>query len=155
MPADQITREERELLETLKRVEALFVGTGFDGERAAAAEAMERIRERLSKLQIADPPIEFRFSLEDGWSRRLFMALLRRYGISPYRYAGQRRTTVMARVPARFVDETLWPEYKEISRVLREHLDAVTERVIQAGIFADASDAEMRSAPAALTSRQA
>jgi hypothetical protein len=39
--------------------------------------------------------VEFRFSLADQWSRHLLVALLRRYGIKPYRYSRQRRTTVM------------------------------------------------------------
>jgi hypothetical protein len=142
--------EERELLETLAKVEALFADTGFAGERTAAAGAIERIRERLRRLQDADKPEEFRFSLNDTWSRKLFMALLRRYGIQPYRYSGQRRTTVMARVPKRFVDETLWPEYKQLNSELVRYLDAVTDRVIKAAIFPDDSDAETRSAPPGL-----
>jgi hypothetical protein len=47
----------------------------------------------------------------------------------------------MARVSKRFVDETLWPEYQQLSAVLRQHLDAVTERVIAAAIHQDTSDA--------------
>ncbi len=43
MPVDSMT-EEQELLETQKKAEALFSGTTFDGERNAAAEAIEAIR---------------------------------------------------------------------------------------------------------------
>jgi hypothetical protein len=78
----------------------------------------------------SDPAIEYRFTLADMWSRRLFVALLRRYGLRPYRYDRQRYTTVMARVPKRFVDETLWPEYTELNSVLRTYLDETIERVI-------------------------
>ena len=145
------TDEERQLLETLAKVEALFADTGFAGERHAAANAIERIRERLRRLQTEDKPIEMQFSMPDVWSRKLFMALLRRYDIPPYRYSGQRRTTVMARLPKRFVDETLWPEFSQLNKALWHHLDAVTDRLIKAGIFADNSDAETRAEPAALT----
>lgn len=69
------------------------------------------------------------------------MALCRRYGIKPYRYRGQRRTTLMARVSRRFVDETLWPEYEQLSAVLRRHLDEVTHRIITAAIHQDVSEA--------------
>jgi hypothetical protein len=58
------------------------------------------------------------------------MALLRRYGLDPYRYRRQRRTTVVVRAPRRFVDETLWPEFQELNEVLTAHLDDVTRRVI-------------------------
>ena len=142
--------EERELLETLAKVEALFADTGFAGERTAAASAMERIRERLRRLQATEQAVEMRFSLSNPWSKKLFLALLRRYDISPYRYAGQRYTTVMARVPKRFVDETLWPEFQQINTELSRYLNVITDRVIQGAIFPDDSDAETRSAPAAL-----
>ncbi len=48
--------------------------------------------------------------MPDMWPRRVFVALLRRYGIRPYRYRRQRYTTVMAKVSQRFVDDTLWPQ---------------------------------------------
>ena len=55
----------------------------------------------------------FRFTLADTWSRKLFLSLLRRYDLKPYRYRGQRRTTVMVKVPKPFVHETLWPEFRQ------------------------------------------
>jgi len=130
-----------QLLETFRRIEALHSRTDVDGEKAAAAEAMHRIRRLLAEKQTSDPPIEYRFSMTDNWSRKLFMALLRRYGLSPYRYSGQRYTTVMVRVPKSFVDETLWPEFNQFSDVLRQHLDEITERVITSALQGDTSDA--------------
>ena len=136
--------QEQHLIDKLRKVEALFAGAASDGERDAASYAMERIRERLHRLEATDPPIEYRFTMQDAWSRKLFMALLRRYGIKPFRYAGQRRTTVMAELPKGFVDQILWPEFEELGRELRLYLDQVTERVIAAGVFADQSEAEER-----------
>ena len=87
--------------------------------------------------------------MADDWSRRLFTALLRRYGIQPYRYRGQRYTTVMARVSKSFVDQTLWPEFQELVKVLQGYLSDVTDRVIRQAIFEDNSEVEERSqAPA-------
>ncbi len=140
--------DEQKLLETLRKVEALYAGTTFAGEREAAAEAIERIRSRLRDVQKSDPPVEFRFTLNNAWSHKLFMALLRRYGITPYRYHGQRRTTVMARMPRKFVDETLWPQFQEINAVLQTYLDDITNRVIAEGIWSDNSDAEVRTGQA-------
>lgn len=85
-----------------------------------------------------------RFSLPDDWSRTLFLALLRRYGLAPYRHAGQRRTTVMARVAPTFANEVLWPEFRELHATLRAHLQSVTERVIAQAIHGDQADAEER-----------
>jgi hypothetical protein len=138
--------DERQLIEKLRRVEALFEGAGTAGEREAAACALDRLRRRLEEAQARDPTIEYRFTLADMWSRRLLVALLRRYGIHPYRYSGQRYTTVMSRVPQRFVDETLWPEYKELNEVLRAYLEETTERVICQGVHEDSSEAEVMKA---------
>jgi hypothetical protein len=133
--------DEARLLEKLRAIEALFVGAATDGERAAAGEARKRIQLRLKSLEEADPPVEYKFSVGDGWSAKLFMALCRRYGIKPYRYRGQRRTTIVAKISRRFVDETLWPEFQQLSAVLRKHLDEMTERIIAAAIHEDTSDA--------------
>lgn len=76
------------------------------------------------------------------------MALLRRYGLKPYRYRGQRRTTVMTKVTKSFVDQTLWPEFQQLNATLRGYLDDVTKRVIAEAIWGDVSDAEERSTTA-------
>jgi hypothetical protein len=136
--------EEERLVEKLRKIEALFAGAATDGERSAAAGAMERIRARLRELEASEPVVEYRFSLPDPWSRSLFLALLRRYGLRPYRHSGQRRSTVMARVTRSFVDETLWPEFVQLSATLHGYLAEVTERVIAQAICRDVSEAELR-----------
>ena len=80
----------------------------------------------------------------DMWSRRLFAALLRRYGIRPYRHSRQRHTTIMAKVSKRFVDETLWLEFQEMNWILRDYLDEITDRLITEDIYADDSEPEIR-----------
>jgi hypothetical protein len=132
---------EAQLREKLRKIEALFAGAGTVGERLAAEAALERVRARLAELERRDPAIEMQFSLPDQWSRRLFLALCRRYGLQPYRYRRQRLTTVMVRVPRGFVDPVLWPEFGELNRALTIYLNQVPLRVIRDEVFADASDA--------------
>lgn len=132
---------EARLIEKLKSIEALFAGATTKGEREAAERARERITARLEELEKEDPPIEYKFTMLDEWSRRVFLALLRRYGLKPYRYRGQRYTTVMARVSKRFVDETLWPEFEAISEQLARYLAEITERVVKRVLDDDGSDA--------------
>lgn len=133
--------DERALIEKLLRIEALHAGATTPGERTAAANAMERMRERLKKVAALDPPVEYRFSVPDPWARKLFLALLRRYDLRPYRYPRQREATVMVAVPRRFVDETLWPEFQALSESLRTYLNEVTERVISEAVHKDHSEA--------------
>lgn len=139
--------DEHQLLEKLALIEALHAGAATAGEREAAAAARERIRARLRQTQSEEKPVEYSFKVSDHWSHRLLVALLRRYQIQPYRYARQRRTTVMARVPPRFVDEVLWPEFQELNRVLRQYLADVTERVIAQALEPDSSEIEERREP--------
>ena len=143
--------DEARLIEKLLAVEALHAGATTKGERVAAENARRRILERLAELVAEDPPAEYRFSMTDMWSRKVFVALLRRYDITPYRYKGQRYTTVMAKVPRRFVDETLWPEFQELSDTLKSYLAEVTDRVVSQVIHADSSEAGVVSRPPQLT----
>jgi len=142
--------EERRLVDKLRKIEALFARATSDGERVAAENASDRIRQRLEQLERSERAVEYRFSVPDTWSKSLFIALLRRYGIEPYRYAGQRRTTVMARVTRTFADEVLWPEYQQLNAMLREHLDSVTQRVIAQAIHGNQADVEERPAQQAV-----
>jgi hypothetical protein len=139
--------DEAKLIEKLRLVEALFAGAATDGERAAAESAKQRILKRLHFWEREAPPVEYRFSLGDTWSRKVFVALLRRYGIRPYRYRRQRRTTVMARISKRFLDETLLPEFREISGTLQTYLADVTDRVIAQAIHKDSSEADVLEDP--------
>ncbi len=134
---------EQDLLDKLSKIERLYAGAATLGEKEAAADAIARIKRRLGETAKVDRPIEFKFTLSDGWSKKLFMALLRRYELKPYRYARQRRTTVMVRVPRSFVNETLWPEFLELSKVLQTYLDEVTERVISGAIHANEGEEEV------------
>jgi len=134
---------EQDIIEKLQLIERLHAGAATEGERIAAASARERLRARLAEMTQAEQPEEYKFTLNDVWSRRLFIALLRRYGIRPYRYKRQRYTTVMAKAPPSFVDQTLWPEFQKLDDVLRGYLDEVTQRVISDAICADSSDAEI------------
>jgi hypothetical protein len=129
------------LREKLRKVEALFAGAATVGEQLAAGEAMERIKKKLAEFGHVQKPIEFKITLADGWSRRLFVALCRRYGLLPFRRRGQRHTTVMITAPASFVDTVLWPEFQELNAALREYLEAATNRIIREEVFRDAGEA--------------
>jgi hypothetical protein len=146
-PIDPAMDSEDRLREKLRKIEALFAGAGTEGERAAAGAAAERIRAQLRQAEKAGRIEEMRFSLPDPWARRMFLALCRRYGLKPFRFRGQRHTTVMVRAPESFVTETLWPEFQEINRELARYLDEVTERIIREEVHGETADAEERDEP--------
>ena len=138
------------LLEKLRKIEALHAGTKIDGEREAARRAAERIRARLAELRGAEQDVELLYRLPDPWTRKLFLALCRRYGLKPYRESGRRYSTIQVRAPKAFHDRTLWPEFLALSKELRTHLDELTERVIREAIDEDVSEAAEANAPKAL-----
>jgi hypothetical protein len=131
---------EADLINKLIKIEGLFAGAATKGERDSAERARQRILQRLKELLPEDPPIEYKFTFTDMWSRKVFVALLRRYDFRPYRYYRQRYTTVMVRVPERFVDETLWPEFQKIKDELNAYLEQVTDRIVKKVLHEDSSD---------------
>jgi tRNA nucleotidyltransferase (CCA-adding enzyme) len=133
--------DESALRERLRKIEALFAGAGTAGERSAAEAARDRLRARLAELSQSAAPIEIRFALADPWSRRLFLALCRRYGLKPYRNYRQRVSSVMLRAPMAFVEQVLWPEFEQLNAALTQYLSEVTERVIREEVHRDTSEA--------------
>ena len=141
--------EEQQLIERLRKIEALFARPGTEGERAAAGSAAERVRARLDGFKAKERLRVSQFSIHDPWARMLFLALVRRSGLHPYREKGQRRTTVLVRADQGFIETTLWPEFLELERTLQGYLHEITQRVISQAIHSDVGDAEEQSTPAA------
>ena len=137
---------EAELRERLRKVEALFAGATTPGEQHAAHAARERIRARLAQARQRTPDIEMQFSIADPWSRQLFLALARRYGLEPFRYPRQRRSTVMLAGPEPFLQGVLWPEFQVLNEALTGYLAAVTRRIISEEVHKETGEAEERPA---------
>ena len=133
---------EQSLREKLRKIETLFAGAATDGERVAAGAAADRIRARLGTAAGKEKTIEVKFSIPDMWSRQLFVALCRRYGLHPFRYRRMHRQTIIIRAPKSFVDEVLWPEFEELSAALTAYLSEITERVIREEVHGETGEAD-------------
>jgi hypothetical protein len=134
---------ERLLRQKLRKIEALFAGAATEGERIAAGAAAERIRGRLGKAAGKEKPIEAKFSISDRWSRQLFVALCRRYGLHPFRYRRMHRQSIMVKAPKSFVEEVLWPEFEELSAALVVYLSEITDKIIREEVHGETSDADV------------
>jgi hypothetical protein len=84
-------QSEDRLREKLRKIEALYAGAATAGERSAAGAAAERIRRQFEAANKKEQAEEFKFSISDPWSRQLTIALCRRYGLEPFRYARMHR----------------------------------------------------------------
>jgi hypothetical protein len=140
---------EEQLRDKLEKVEALYFGAGTAGEKNAAEAAIERLRAKLAEHSQQDPPVEMQFSMPDPWAVRLFVALCRRYGLRPYRYPRQRRTTIMVRAPRGFFEAVIWRQFSDMHSDLWAHFEAATDRLIRQVVHSDTSDAE--TVPAQIT----
>ena len=137
------------LRQKLHKIEALFAGAATAGEKAAAGAAADRIRARLGRATGSETSEEFKFSVPDIWSRQLFIALCRRYGINPFRYRRMHRQTVVVKAPRSFVEQVLWPEFEDLSAALSDYLAEFTAKLIREEIHGETADAEERDEPPA------
>ena len=136
MTPEQILRDK------LRKIEALFAGAATPGEKAAAGAAAERIRKRLGKAADTEKLIEMKFSIPDVWSRQLFIALCRRYGLRPFRHPRMHRQSIMIKAPQSFMEQVLWPEFNELNAALIAYLSEITERVIRQEVHKETGEPE-------------
>jgi len=139
---------ERILREKLRKIEALFAGAATAGEKAAAGAAAERIRRSLGQAARKEESIEMKFSIPDVWSRQLFVALCRRYGLRPFRHRRMHRQSLLIKAPKSFVEQVLWPQFQELDAALVAYLSEITEKVIREEVHRETGDAEEVDEPA-------
>jgi len=76
------------------------------------------------------------------WSRQLFVALCRRYGLHPFRYRRMHRQTIVVRAPESFVEQVLLPEFDQLSAALTAYLSEITEKIIRDEVHGETGDAD-------------
>ena len=58
-----------------------------------------------------------------------------------------RQHSIVVRAPRSFVDDVLWPEFRQLDSVLASYLAEVTENVIREAIHCESGDAETIAEP--------
>ena len=133
----------REIADRLAKLEALFARGATEGERTAAGAAIERLQARLEQHGRAtrhEPEVELQYSLPDVWALRLFIALCRKAGVRPYRYARQRRTTVMVRVRPTEFEQTVMAEFTALHHALTDTFGEIVDHLIADAMHGDGDD---------------
>jgi len=118
------------LLEKIRKIEALINGASSEGEKNAAISAKERILNKNPHLEIHKDPKEYSLRTEGEWNKKLLLAICRKYGVKPYRYKRQKYTTVMVNINEEFLNEVLWKEYTEYSIHLNKLIGEITDNLI-------------------------
>ena len=136
--------DDEALKQKLAKVEELFRRAGSPGERAAAEAAIDRLQARLGRGERDhEPEVELKFSLPDQWSVRLFIAICRKHGVRPYRYARQRRTTIMARAREEDFKRVIWSEFCQLHDELEHYFEAVSDQLITRAMRSDGNDSTL------------
>jgi len=120
----------KDLLEKIRKIEALIEGAKTIGEKDAAILAKDRIRKKLIAEE-KTKKVEYTLRTSDSWHKKLLVAICRKYGVRPYRYKRQKYTTVMVHIDEQFLEDVLWPEYLEYSKHLEELVEEVTNNIIR------------------------
>ena len=139
---------EQNLRDKLSKIEALFAGAATAGEKSAAGAAAERIRARLGQAAKTEAAVEMRFSIPDVWSRKLFIALCRRYGLRPFRHRRMHRQSIIIKAPKSFTEKVLWSEFLELDAALVSYLAEITDKVIREAVHGEVGEAEEIDDPA-------
>lgn len=116
-------------LDKLAKIEALIQRASSEGERQAAQLAKERVLSKIS-LDQSNKPIEYRVSLASPWEKRLFVAICQKHGFQTYRYQRQKHTTARLRISKNMMDEVLWPDYLQYSKMLSELVEDIMQELI-------------------------
>jgi hypothetical protein len=116
-------------LDKLAKIEALIQRASSEGERQAAQFAKERILNKIS-FNEPDKSIEYRVSLNSPWEKRLFVALCHKHGFKTYRYQRQKYTTARLKISKDMMQEVLWPEFLQYSKMLQELVEDIMHDLI-------------------------
>lgn len=132
------------LIDKLQKIQALYVGATTPGEKAAAAQALANVQNKLESYRKEDHEIEWTLRVSNYFEKRLLKAILGKHGLSSYRYHGQRHTTLKVMATESMMNKVIWPQYTEMSKVLRSYFDEVTDDVIKKAMGQDETEDEVR-----------
>ena len=114
-----------DLVDKIRKIEALIASTNNEGERHAAKLAKQRLQEK-----VAAQPLEYTVRPPNVWKKKLFKALCQKYRLRTYRYARQKYTTTMVRVGKSFMNEILWPEFNKYGALFEELANEILQDLI-------------------------
>jgi hypothetical protein len=121
---------EQVLVDSFHSIELKHSGLTEGG--AANEQPADRIRARVQEAATATDIQEMQCSTKYDWDALVLHALLKRYGIKPYRYRKQRRSTILVRVSRKVMHEVVWPIYCDVTAALAARFTTVTTSLLPA-----------------------
>jgi hypothetical protein len=82
-------------------------------------------------IEFKEEETEMKFSLNDNYEFKIFIALAQKHKLKPYRKPKQKKTTVILKASKTYLDECFWPEFVSLSDDLDVMLEEITEEVIK------------------------
>jgi hypothetical protein len=115
--------DEDALVSQLQQIERELARGGAVGVEACRAE--------LAEWRTREPDQEFRISVPTPTAQRVLVGWCHRYGLTPYRTARQRKTTICVRVPPRFMHEVMWPRVEAMAHVIDRATADAARRIVE------------------------
>ena len=129
-PTKKIQTKMEELLDKIRKIEALIEGAKTEGEKNAAISAKNRLDKKRLKEHQSEKK-EYALYTQDNWHKKLLLAICRKYGIRPYRYKRQKYTRRLVNIDENFLNNVLWKEYLEYSKHLEMLVEEITNDIIR------------------------
>jgi hypothetical protein len=121
---------EKDLIGSFHSIERKYAGR--PGNEGITDQPKEQITARLQESASAPDVEEFQCNMKHEWETFIFHALLKRYGIKPYRYRKQRKTTILVRVSKAAMNGLLWPIFTDVAAELSARFTVVTTTLLPA-----------------------
>ena len=118
------------ILERIKKVEALIAWATSKWEKNAAEATKKRILEKYPQIEILKDITEIKITSLEKSDKKLLKAISRKYWLEPYRYYRQKYSTLIINCNVWFFDEILWPEYIRNRDILDNLVDDITWDII-------------------------
>ena len=119
-----------DILEKIKKIEALIRGAQTEGEKNAAIAARERVLSKVPAMEPKKELKEYSLHMQDAWHKKLLLAICRKHNVRPYRYHRQKHTTVMVRIDPDFLNNVVWKEFLQYSVLLEALVSEITDDLI-------------------------
>jgi hypothetical protein len=124
-------------METTTSLSARFQAIEFKhavlaGGPDPGGDARSMMMARCRQLAAAADVGNFQVSLKSDTEQLVFLALLTRYGLKPFRYRKQHKTTVMVRLSKQLMDETIMPIFNDVMAALNERISLLIKELAPA-----------------------
>lgn len=92
---------------------------------------MEPFKKKLKDISHLEEIYEIIVNTKTDWNRQIFLALCEKYNLEPYRYKGEKKTTIKLETTMDFMENILWPDYKKFTKIYHKSMEDILKKCIE------------------------